>query len=81
MSFVDSFDVDILYASFGFLMALRLLTVFRVLSFVSPLNSNKGKFIVALRGIDYSRTLLVKVWFTSNPIKGLTVGFISLISL
>ena len=38
----------------GFVMSLKMLVVVRVMAFYSPLNTSKGRFISALRGLDYS---------------------------
>lgn len=61
--------------------AAKFYIIVRIVTFLSPLNSSKGRFITALRGIDYTNSFLVKVWLTMNPMKGLMLGFIFFIFL
>ncbi len=61
------------------LLSGRLVTILRVLAHFSPLNSNKGRFVVALRGIDYTSGFLIKSWITTNPIKSLVTGVVGFI--
>ncbi|CDW77260.1 calcium-activated potassium channel [Stylonychia lemnae] len=60
----------------GVLMQFKFFTLIRFMAYKSPLNSSKGRFITALRGIDYSTAFLIKVWLTMNPVKGLVFGII-----
>jgi hypothetical protein len=61
--------------------AAKFFIVIRIITYMSPLNSSKGRFITALRGIDYTNSFLVKVWLTMNPLKGLLTCFLFFICL
>ena len=52
-----------------------------VIKFFSPLNSAKGRFVGALRGIDYSGMFLIKTWIKSYPLTAMATGMMVFICL
>ena len=56
------------------MVALKTYVVIEIMQHHSPVNSAKGRFIGALRGIDYSGFFMVKAWIQAYPVLSLMIA-------